>query len=67
MTEILQIQMLFLFCLEQVWLRSKRQIPKIIPLKMGVDLKSPSLYEEETRVATLSAYFPTSSSIPTGT
>ncbi len=28
---------------------------KIIPLKMGVDLKSPSLHEEETRVATLMA------------
>ena len=27
----------------------------IIPLKMGVDLKSPSLHEEETRVATLMA------------
>jgi hypothetical protein len=26
---------------------------KIIPLKMGADLKSPSLHEEETRVATL--------------
>jgi hypothetical protein len=28
---------------------------KIIPLKMGADLKSPSLHEEETRVATLMA------------
>ena len=28
---------------------------KNIPLKMGADLKSPSLHEEETRVATLMA------------
>ena len=28
---------------------------KIIPLKMGADLKSPSLHEEETRVDTLMA------------
>ena len=28
---------------------------KVIPLKMGVDLNSPSLHEEETRVATLMA------------
>ena len=28
---------------------------KIIPLNMGADLKSPSLHEEETRVATLMA------------
>ena len=28
---------------------------KIIPLKMSADLKSPSLHEEETRVATLMA------------